>query len=159
MVYVQSFMIFLVYSLNLTFRSSYLFMLVFWFICWISLFDHHNKKRESIMFFIHFTWGYSRKCQWKIMKVVITNLTIFSFCNNRWGYLVKSVGHWGSYCLKQDKPLQTLKITHNYLILLFYYHFLGSISHHIKVHRVDIWLYWDFFGARGEILCGKVLAI
>ena len=34
--------------------------------------------------------------------------------------------------------------------------FFGSISHHFKVHRVDIWLYLGFYGMRGEFLWGKV---
>ena len=38
--------------------------------------------------------------------------------------LGKIVCHWGSYSMKQGNTLQNLKITHNYLIFLFYHHFL-----------------------------------
>ena len=41
-----------------------------------------------------------------------------------WGSLGKSVGPWDSFGLKQGNHLQTFKIIHNYLILLFYHHFL-----------------------------------
>ena len=31
----------------------------------------------------------------------------------------------------------------------------GSLSHHFRVHRVDIWLYWGFSGVRGEVFLWK----
>ena len=53
-------------------------------------------------------------------------------------------------------PWKPLKITHNYQ---FYFYFLGSISHHFKVRRVDIWSYWGFSGVRGEIIWVRLLEI
>ena len=76
----------------------------------------------------------------------------------RWGNLWKSFGHWGSYGLKQGYPLNFLKITHTYLMILFYYHF-PPLSHNFKVHIYDIWSYWGFYVVRGEVIFEKVLAI
>ena len=50
------------------------------------------------------------------------------FGSNRWGSLGKRFVNWGGYGPKQVNPLQTFKITHSYLIFIFYYcllfHFL-----------------------------------
>ena len=48
-------------------------------------------------------------------------------------------------------PYTILKIAHNYWIFYFITIF-GSLSHHFKVHIVDIWLYWVFCGVKGEVL-------
>ena len=37
--------------------------------------------------------------------------------------------------------------------------FFDQLSHHIKIHRVDILLYWEFSGVRGGVLQEKVSAI
>ena len=52
------------------------------------------------------------------------------FWSKMWGYLGGSVGHWSSYGLKQGNPLKVLKITHNYLIFIFYCHFFTFSSFH-----------------------------
>ena len=54
------------------------------------------------------------------------------FWNERWAFLGGSVVHWGSYGLKQGSPLQKSKITHSYLIFLFYCHFL---LHYLTISR------------------------
>ena len=68
-------------------------------------------------------------------------------------FFVKSVGHWVKYGLNQGNPLQYFKII---FILLSYF---GSLSNYFRVQRVDIWLYWGFYGVRGEVVCEKALAI
>ena len=70
----------------------------------------------------------------------------------------ESVGHWGSYVLKQVNPWQNLK-NHlqlpNIFILLS---FFASLSHNLKVNRVGIWLYWYFLSKRWGYL-GKLFSI
>ena len=56
-----------------------------------------------------------------------TDLLFYSFgvfWIKRWGYMWKSVGHWGSYDLNQGYHLQILKNTHNNIISWFYDHAL-----------------------------------
>ena len=55
-------------------------------------------------------------------------------------------------------PWKKLKTTHNYQ-KLFCIIIFGSLYHHSKVHRVDIWLYWGLSVLLGEILWGGVLTI
>ena len=71
----------------------------------------------------------------------------------------KNVGHWGSYGLKQGNPLQFFKNHSQLPNIIILWSVFGSLYHHFKVHRFDIWLYWGFYGLRGEVICEKVLAI
>ena len=79
---------------------------------------------------------------------------IFSFfLSENWGSLVKMVIRWGSYILKQGNHFQNWKNNSqppNMFLLLL----LGSLSYHFKVYRVEIWLFWSFYGVRGEVLWG-----
>ena len=53
------------------FDHQNLIILFFWLFCWISLMNHHNVKIPSLIFLYHFTWWYSRKWQWATAKVVL----------------------------------------------------------------------------------------
>ena len=66
-------------------------------------------------------------------------------------------GHWGIYVLKKGNPWQIFK-NHSQLLIIFILLSFLLLSHHFKVHRVDIWLYWGFLMMRWGYL-GKVLAI
>ena len=46
-------------------------------------------------------------------------------------------------------------LPNNFILLSFF----GSLYHHVNVHRIDDWLYWDSSGVRGEVMWGKVSAI
>ena len=71
----------------------------------------------------------------------------------------KHVGHWGSYGLKQGSPLQKFRNHSQLTNIIILLSFFGSLSHHFKFRRVDIWSYWSFYGVIGEVLCGKVSVV
>ena len=79
------------------------------------------------------------------------------FLKNRGLYsFVESVRHWGSYGLKQGNPLQNYKITHNYLIFLFYYHFLTKFIVISSSIELIFNSFNDFSVSIGELIWGKV---
>ena len=68
----------------------------------------------------------------------------------------KIVGHWVNYILKQGNPLQKFKITHKYLIFLFYYHFLIKLL----IISMSIELIFDslnFFWINRWVYLGKII--
>ena len=107
---------------------------------------HKNQLSSATAYCHHVVENISVRQRWYL---IILRLV----WSKRWGSLGKCVDHWGSYGLKQSNTFQNFKVhsqLYNIFILLS---FFGSIYHHFKVHRFDIWLYWDFFGVKGEVLC------
>ena len=84
---------------------------------WILILNH--SQLPNIFILLSFFCSLSH--YFKVQKVDIGYIEVF--WSKGWGYLWKSVEHWGSYDLKQVIFL----ITHNYIILLFYIIF-GSLS-------------------------------
>ena len=70
--------------------------------------------------------------------------------SKRWVSLVKSDGHKGRYSLKQGNYLHNLKNHSQLPNILIVLSFFGSISHHFKFNRDDIWLYWGYHVLRSK---------
>ena len=118
---------------------------------WESLeFLKNHSQLPNILFYYHFLVHFIIISRFTELILNYTEV----FLSKRWGYLGKESSIEADTSRNRGIPCKVLKITHNYLIFLFYYHFFGSLSHHFKVHRVDLWLYWDSL-VRGEDFCEK----
>ena len=60
----------------------------------------------------------------------------------------KSVFRWVRYFLKQGNSLQNFKNRSQQPNIISLLSSLGSLYHHFKVHRVDIWLYIEVFWSK-----------
>ena len=103
-------------------------------------FTNHSQLPNNFYFTIIFGFTFSSYQGPQSWYLII----FIGLGNKRWVYLGGSVVHWVRYGPKQRNPLQNLKITHNYLILLFYYHFW---VHFLIISRSTefIFYYIEFF--------------
>ena len=84
----------------------------------------------------------------------------FKFFRSKWwDSLGESVSLWVRYDLKQGNRLQIIKIIHNYLIYVFYHHFLINSLSISRSTELIFYCSMIIFAMQGYVLWVKVLDI
>ena len=135
---------------------------------WYHLVNHIRREFAHTLAYSRFciscskrAWSGSRghaSSRDKIDGVKPLVVDILIFWSKRWCFLGKSSAIEEAAACNSRIPCKILKITHNYQMFLFYYHFLVhfliiSRSTELKFDYIDI------FGVRGEVLWGVLPAV